>query len=73
MRATKIVLLTLVVVVVVAALGLWVFLKQGLSARAEPSRREGRVARIARGIAMPAEAKAMENPLSSNLGECFRG
>ena len=62
MRATKIVLLTLVVVGVVAALGLWVFLKQGLSARAEPSRLEERVARIARGIATPAEARAMENP-----------
>lgn len=63
MRATKIVLLTLVAVAVVASLGLWVFLKQGLSARAEPSRLEERVARVARGIATPSEARATENPL----------
>jgi mono/diheme cytochrome c family protein len=63
MRATKIVLLTLVVVVGVAILGVWMFLKRGLSARPEPSRLEERVARIARGIATPAEARTMENPV----------
>lgn len=62
MRAAKIVLLTLVVVVVVAVLGVWIFLKQGLSARAEPLRLEEQVARFARGFATPAEARAMETP-----------
>jgi mono/diheme cytochrome c family protein len=62
MRASKVVLLTLGGVVTVAVLAVWVLLKQGISARAEPSPLEARLARLARRIATPANARALKNP-----------
>lgn len=66
MRSTKIVLLTLVGVAVVALMGIGVFLRHGFSARVAPSRAEARIARIARSVAMPREYKDMKNPSSQN-------
>jgi mono/diheme cytochrome c family protein len=50
-------------VLVVAGLSLYLVLRGGLSARAEPPALEVRIARMLRGWAIPSEAKAATNPL----------
>jgi mono/diheme cytochrome c family protein len=54
--------LTLAIIVVLLALGGWLLLRNGLSARAEPGRFERSIARRALRAAIPREDKARRNP-----------
>jgi mono/diheme cytochrome c family protein len=66
MRIGKSVLMFVLLLLIV--LGLWFYwalTKHGFSARAQPSRIEAFLARKARGLATPAEAKDLKNPLPS--------
>jgi hypothetical protein len=67
----RIVLLSLLFAVLLVALtigGLYVYARgQGFSARQEPSWMERTMARNARNIATPADAKNLKNPLPSKI------
>src|SRR5262247_576210 len=66
MRIGKIVFVFGVLLLIVMGLWFyWVLTKQGFSAREKPSGIEAFLARKARGLATPAEAKALKNPLPS--------
>ena len=55
----------LAVVVLLAGVGVWAWLRRGFSAREEPSGVEKVMARGARHLAVPAAARGLSNPLSA--------
>jgi mono/diheme cytochrome c family protein len=65
MRVTKIIVLTLFGVFTCFLLGIGLFFRQGFSARNEPSNMEARLARLARSLAIPRDAKTQQNPFSA--------
>lgn len=64
--AARILVSLLVILVVVSVLGLTLLMRQGMSARAEPSAPEAYVARRLRRLAVPAEARNAPNPIPSS-------
>jgi len=67
MRARNLVAVGLLVLVVGAALFARWILHDGLSARATPSRLEAFLARNARGLSMPSNAKGTTNPVADSV------
>ena len=67
MRALKSLVIAAVLLVVVAALGGFVYLRStGLRGQPAPGALETRAARAARGLAIPGEYKARSNPLAND-------
>lgn len=63
MRVAKIVVLTVFVVISIQAAGMWLLMRnQGFSAKEKPSWMESMMARQARNVATPSDAKTLKNP-----------
>lgn len=73
MRFLRDALLTLLILVVIAAVGGYFFLRNGLSARADPPAVEAAVARHVRALALPASAKRQSNPFAHDPNAWVEG
>lgn len=63
MRVAKTVVLTVFVVILIQAAAMWLFMRnQGFSAKEKPSWMESMMARQARSVATPSDAKTLKNP-----------